>query len=90
MGRVTDTRRYQVSEESIDVSLVPLDVGDYEVAVGHETHQVVIVDINECDLTVEIDGLAEHYHYCAEISRDNLLGLERPVIRVGRQYSDPA
>ncbi len=66
MGRVTDTRRYQVSEESIDVSLVPLDVGDYEVAVGHETHQVVIVDINECDLTVEIDGLAEHYHYCAE------------------------
>ena len=66
MGRVTDTKSYEIDEAAHEVTLVPLSMGEYEISVGEETHHVVVSDMGESDLTAEVDGLAQRYHYFSE------------------------
>lgn len=66
MGSVTDTKCYEVNGSSQEVILVPLSMGEYEVSVGEETHHVVVNHMGDNDLSAEVDGLAQRYHYFSE------------------------
>ena len=66
MGRVTDTKSYDVGEDAREVLVVPLNVGEYEVSVGAESHHLVVTDIDDNAMTLEVDGLSKRYHYHPE------------------------
>ena len=66
MGRVTDTKSYEIDDVAHEVTLVPLSMGEYEISMGEETHHVVVSDMGESELTAEVDGLAQRYHYFSE------------------------
>jgi geranyl-CoA carboxylase alpha subunit len=66
MGRVTDTKSYDVGEDAREVLVVPLNAGEYEVSVGDNSHHLVVTDIEDHTMTLEIDGLSQRYHYQSE------------------------
>jgi geranyl-CoA carboxylase alpha subunit len=66
MGRVTDTKCYEANGVPQDVTLIPLRIGEYEVSVGEETHLVTVSEMGENDLSAEVDGLMQRYHYVSE------------------------
>ena len=66
MGRVTDTKSYDVGEDACEVLVVPLNAGEYEVSVGAESHHLVVTDIDDNAITLEVDGLSKRYHYHPE------------------------
>ena len=66
MGRVTDTKSYDVGEDACEVLVVPLNAGEYEVSVGAESHHLVVTDIDDNAMTLEVDGLSKRYHYHPE------------------------
>ena len=96
MGRVTDTRRYDLGEQTYDVSLVPLSVGEYEVTVNDQTHHVRITDMGDSHVITEIDGLAHRYHYHDEapatlyLSSDNLSMMLADSTRIPPEAQDAA
>ena len=96
MGRVTDTRRYDLGEQTYDVSLVPLSVGEYEVTVNDQTHHVRITDMGDSHVITEIDGLAHRYHYHDEapatlyLSSDNLSMMLSDSTRIPPEAQDAA
>ena len=96
MGRVTDTRRYDLGEQTYDVSLVPLSVGEYEVTVNDQTHHVRITDMGDSQVITEIDGLAHRYHYHDEapatlyLSSDNLSMMLADSTRIPPEAQDAA
>lgn len=96
MGRVTDTRRYDLGEQTYDVSLVPLSVGEYEVTVNDQTHHVRITDMGDSHVITEIDGLAHRYHYHDEapatlyLSSDNLSMMLADSTRIPPEAQDVA
>ena len=96
MGRVTDTRRYDLGEQTYDVSLVPLSVGEYEVTVNDQTHHVRITDMGDSQVITEIDGLAHRYHYHDEapatlyLSSDNLSMMLADSTRIPPEAQDVA
>ena len=57
MGRVTDTKSYDVGEDAREVLVVPLNAGEYEVSVGADNHHLVVTDIDDNAMTLEVDGL---------------------------------
>ena len=63
MGRVTDTRSYEVEEQAREALVVPLNAGEYEVSVGEESHHVLVTDVEDNAMTLEVDGLSQRYHY---------------------------
>ena len=96
MGRVTDTRSYDLGEQTYDVSLVPLSVGEYEVTVNDQTHHVRITDMGDSHVITEIDGLAHRYHYHDEspatlyLSSDNLSMMLADSTRIPPEAQDAA
>jgi geranyl-CoA carboxylase alpha subunit len=96
MGRVTDTRRYDLGEQTYDVSLVPLSVGEYEVTVNDQTHHVRITDMGDSHVITEIDGLAHRYHYHDEapatlyLSSDKLSMMLSDSTRIPPEAQDAA
>ena len=96
MGRVTDTRRYDLGEQTYDVSLVPLSVGEYEVTVNDQTHHVRITDMGDSHVITEIDGLAHCYHYHEEapatlyLSSDKLSMMLADSTRIPPEAQDAA
>ena len=66
MGRVTDTKSYDVGEDAREVLVVPLNAGEYEVSVGTDSHHLVVTDIDDNAMTLEVDGLSKRYHYHPE------------------------
>ena len=96
MGRVTDTRRYDLGEQTYDVSLVPLSVGEYEVTVNDQTHHVRITDMGDSHVITEIDGLAHRYHYHDEapatlyLSSDKLSMMLADSTRIPPEAQDAA
>ena len=96
MGRVTDTRRYDLGEQTYDVSLVPLSVGEYEVTVNDQTHHVRITDMGDSHVITEIDGLAHRYLYHDEspatlyLSSDNLSMMLADSTRIPPEAQDAA
>ena len=96
MGRVTDTRRYDLGEQTYDVSLVPLSVGEYEVTVNDQTHHVRITDMGDSHVITEIDGLAHRYHYHDEapatlyLSSDTLSMMLADSTRIPPEAQDAA
>ena len=66
MGRVTDTKSYDVGEDAREVLVVPLNAGEYEVSVGDNSHHLVVTDIEDHTMTLEVDGLSQRYHYQSE------------------------
>ena len=96
MGRVTDTRRYDLGEQTYDVSLVPLSVGEYEVTVNDQTHHVRITDMGDSHVITEIDGLAHRYRYHDEapatlyLSSDNLSMMLADSTRIPPEAQDAA
>ena len=96
MGRVTDMRRYDLGEQTYDVSLVPLSVGEYEVTVNDQTHHVRITDMGDSHVITEIDGLAHRYHYHDEapatlyLSSDNLSMMLADSTRIPPEAQDAA
>ena len=66
MGRVTDTKSYDVGEDAREVLVVPLSAGEYEVSVGADNHHLVVTDIDDNAMTLEVDGLSHRYHYHPE------------------------
>jgi geranyl-CoA carboxylase alpha subunit len=66
MGRVTDTKSYDVGEDAREVLVVPLNAGEYEVSVDAGSHHLVVTDIDDNAMTLEVDGLSKRYHYHPE------------------------
>jgi geranyl-CoA carboxylase alpha subunit len=66
MGRVTDTKCYEANGVPQEVTLIPLSIGEYEVSVGEETHHITVSEMGENDLSAEVDGLMQRYHYVSE------------------------
>ena len=66
MGRVTDTKCYEANGVPQEVTLIPLTIGEYEVSVGDKTHHVTVSEMGENDLSAEVDGLMQRYHYVSE------------------------
>jgi geranyl-CoA carboxylase alpha subunit len=66
MGRVTDTKSYDVGEDAREVLVVPLNAGEYEVSVGTDSHHLVVTEIDDTAMTLEVDGLSKRYHYHPE------------------------
>ena len=66
MGRVTDTKSYDVGEDAREVLVVPLNAGEYEVSIGDNSHHLVVTDIEDHTMTLEVDGLSQRYHYQSE------------------------
>ena len=66
MGRVTDTKSYDVGEDAREVLVVPLNAGEYEVSVGADNHHLVVTDIDDNAMTLEVDGLSHRYHFHSE------------------------
>jgi geranyl-CoA carboxylase alpha subunit len=66
MGRVTDTKSYDVGEDAREVLVVPLNAGEYEVSIGDNSHHLVVTDIEDHTMTLEVDGLSRRYHYQSE------------------------
>ncbi len=66
MGRVTDTKSYDVGEDAREVLVVPLSAGEYEVSVGADNHHLVVTDIDDNAMTLEVDGLSHRYHFHSE------------------------
>lgn len=63
MGRVTDTKSYDVGEDTREVLVVPLNAGEYEVSVAGENHHLIVTDIDDNAMVLEVDGLSHRYHY---------------------------
>ena len=63
MGRVTDTKSYEVGEDNREVLVVPLNAGEYEVSVAGESHHLIVTDIDDNAMVLEVDGLSHRYHY---------------------------
>ena len=63
MGRVTDTKSYNVGEDTREVLVVPLNAGEYEVSVAGENHHLIVTDIDDNAMVLEVDGLSHRYHY---------------------------
>ena len=63
MGRVTDTKSYDVGEDNREVLVVPLNAGEYEVSVAGESHHLIVTDIDDTAMVLEVDGLSQRYHY---------------------------
>jgi geranyl-CoA carboxylase alpha subunit len=66
MGRVTDTKSYDVGGDAREVLVVPLNAGEYEVSVDADGHHLVVTDIDENAMTLEVDGLSHRYHFHSE------------------------
>ena len=62
MGRVRDTKSYDVGDEAHEVLVVPVNAGEYEVSVGADSHHLVVTDIDDNAMTLEVDGLSRRYH----------------------------
>ena len=65
-GGTVDTRQYMADELSSDVRLTSIRLGQYRVQVGEESADVEVLDMDEDNAQLSINGLASRYRFLVQ------------------------
>ena len=65
-GGTVDTRQYMADELASDVRLTSIRLGQYRVQVGEESADVEVLDMDEDNAQLSINGLASRYRFLVQ------------------------
>ena len=65
-GGTVDIRQYMADESTIDVRLNAICLGQYRVQMGEESADVEVLDMDEDNAQLSINGLASRYRFLAQ------------------------